>query len=66
MKSTYLFITILVFVFASCKKDYTCTCIIGGDVNHSTTSINDTKSNATKTCDEKDNEQEAIECSIND
>lgn len=35
------------------KKDYTCVCKIGGQTV-STVTINDTKKNATATCDESD------------
>lgn len=60
----FLFVTVLILVLASCKKEYTCQCTIGGDVVYSTTNIKDTKKNATEKCDEKDDEVEQIECSI--
>lgn len=60
----YFFALPLVLMLASCKKDHTCQCTVGGDVVHSTTTIKDTKKNATETCNEKDNGEQSIECSI--
>jgi hypothetical protein len=45
--------TCLLAGLSSCKKDYTCTCTVGGTAAGSTT-INDTKKNAKEKCDEGD------------
>lgn len=62
------------FLMASCKKDYTCTCTgsIDGEVvpgASSSVTINDTKSNAEEACDEGDLAEDAftgiaVDCEI--
>lgn len=56
---------VLVAGLSSCKKDYTCTCTVGGTAAGSTT-INDTKKNAKEKCDEGDQNLLGIvsECEI--
>jgi len=53
MKKILLAFGFGLFLLASCKKDYTCVCKIGVQTV-STVTINDTKKNATATCDESD------------
>lgn len=53
MKKVILFFGLGLFFFTSCKKDYTCACKINGQTV-STITINDTKKNATATCDKSD------------
>lgn len=53
MKKILLLGSLGLIVFASCKKDYTCTCKANG-VSYSTTTINDTKKNAESKCNEGD------------
>ncbi|MEY4141293.1 MAG: hypothetical protein RL110_664 [Bacteroidota bacterium] len=53
MKKALLIFGFGLFLLASCKKDYTCACKIDGQTV-STITINDTKKNATATCDESD------------
>lgn len=64
MKKAVFIFPVLFFVIVSCKKDYTCECIIGDDVVHSTTTIKDTKDKATDKCNENDDTVNSIECSI--
>jgi hypothetical protein len=59
MKKVLLVFGFGLFLLASCKKDYTCTCtgsIDGVNVPGSSTSvtINDTKKGAVESCDEGD------------
>lgn len=51
-----LFGAFAVLTLASCKKDYTCTCTtsVGGVSTSASTTINDTKKNATEACDAGD------------
>ena len=58
MKKITLFaVALLAISFASCKKDYTCSCVTtsssssGTATSTSTTTIHATKSNAQKSCD---------------
>lgn len=53
MKKVLLIFGFGLFLLTSCKKDYTCACKIDG-LTVSTITINDTKKNATATCDESD------------
>lgn len=63
MKKVLLVFGLGLFLLASCKKDYTCACKSGGQVQTSTT-IKDTKKNATATCDKNDIAAVGIDCSI--
>ena len=60
MKKTLFIVAIATLSLTSCKKDYTCSCdttVTAVGVKTVTTTaftINDTKSNATKSCDEMD------------
>ncbi|MDP4797684.1 MAG: hypothetical protein NWR50_02365 [Crocinitomicaceae bacterium] len=53
MTKVLIAVVAVLFVLSSCKKDYTCACSIGGQEISSST-INDTKANAKKQCDEGD------------
>ncbi len=70
MKKVLIMASFAVFVLASCKKDYTCTCKVNGVSTGSSTTIKDTKKNAESRCNEGDNTTTAFgvtvttECSI--
>jgi len=74
MKKVLLVFGFGLFLLASCKKDYTCTCtgfIDGEEVPGASESvtINDTKSKAEEECDEGDIAEDAftgisVECEI--
>lgn len=53
MKKVLFLGAFAVLALSSCKKDYTCECTVtsGGLSVTSTTTINDTKKNATTTCE---------------
>ena len=53
MKKLAFVLGVTLFVMSSCAKDWTCQCKINGQVVTSST-INDTKKNATSKCDEGD------------
>lgn len=53
MKKVFIAAAAVLFVLASCKKDYTCTCSIAGQEIGSST-INDTKAKAKEECDKGD------------
>jgi hypothetical protein len=52
-KITLLAVAALAITFTSCKKDYTCTCTTtyAGITATSSTTLHDTKSNATTACE---------------
>ena len=53
MKKTLLITALAGLAFASCKKDYTCTCTYTGTHQQGSvsTTLHDTKSGATTTCE---------------
>lgn len=64
LNKTLLLATIVISTtFVSCKKDYTCNCtatvnvpMFGPTSTNSSTNIKATKKNATKTCDDAENQ----------
>ncbi|MBM3164077.1 MAG: hypothetical protein FJZ80_01330 [Bacteroidetes bacterium] len=65
MKKMLLIFGLGLFLMASCKKDYTCTCtgFIDGEEfpgASSSVTINDTKSNAEEQCDDGDLPEDAL------
>jgi len=54
MKKTLIVASLAVFVLASCKKDYTCTCKVNGISTGTATTIKDTKKKAEEKCNEND------------
>ena len=62
MKMTLLAIAVAGLTFASCKKDYTCTCTYNGTMQKGevSTTIKDTKKGAKETCDSYSDPDPAI------
>jgi hypothetical protein len=53
MKKLMIVLGLAMFTMTSCSKDWTCQCKIDGQVT-TTSTIKDTKKNATSKCDEGD------------
>ncbi|TNE95946.1 MAG: hypothetical protein EP322_09120 [Bacteroidetes bacterium] len=67
MKKAILLGALAMVVLASCKKDYTCECVLTGTITGTVTeTYNDTKKNATEKCDANDSSTtgQTVECSI--
>jgi hypothetical protein len=72
MKKVFLTIAVAGLAMASCKKDYTCECktTTAGVSATASSTINDTKKNATEACDKGDASTtvlgvtSTVECSI--
>ncbi len=73
MKKLFVLGAFAMFVFASCKKEYTCSCITtsaGVQTGTTNSTIEDTKKNAEEACDKGDASisvlgvSTATECSI--